>query len=81
MLWPDEIEQIREKARRDAALTPEERSEAFIGLVTVMEEMLRTSPVRERQLDLYRREEEEEHRAWRNLIRSHHAAGAEAGNA
>ena len=76
MRWPDENEQIREKARRDAALTPEERSEALVGLLTVMEEMLRTSPVRERQLELYRQEEEKEHRAWLDLIRSQHAAGA-----
>lgn len=73
MRWPTEIEQIREKARRDAALTPAERTEAFAGLLMLVEEALRTSPVRDRQLRLYR--EEEEHRAWRSLIGTCHAAG------
>lgn len=75
MLWPTEANQILEKARRDAALTPRERSNAFIGLLALFEDLLRTSPVRDRQLELYRRHEDEEHRAWRAVIRRGHAAG------
>ena len=75
MRWPTEAEQIREKARRDAALTPQERSDAFVGLQVLFEDLLRTSPVRERQLELYREQEEQEHRAWRAAIQRGHAAG------
>ena len=73
--FPDEAERWRGLAKLVEPLSPEERIRAGLEEGALLEALMESSPVRDRQLRLMDEEEAEEHRFWRDFLRAHRRAG------
>ena len=67
MSFPDERERWLSQARMVASLSPEDRIRASFVETELVERLMATSPVRDRQRALLIAEEAEERRCWQAL--------------
>lgn len=67
--FPDESTQLRRKAEMDNKLSSSARLSAMIDLLKASEEIVRTSPLRRKQLNLLLENEELEHKLIKRFIK------------
>ena len=73
--FPDERERWQALARLVEGLSAEQKIRQGLEEGALLESLMATSPVRERQLSLMDAEEAEEHRFWREFLRARRRAG------
>lgn len=69
--FPTEREKLLEEVAEYRHASAQKRFESLVGLSQLCAALLEASPNKERQIALLDRDEEEEHRQWRELIARH----------